>query len=71
MTSRVTGNKPDFRSEASWGEIRAYEGKPTPCDGRSNFRLLVNIKPSQCDTKLYVDCRPLTLSNGSSVPMSS
>ena len=52
MTGLVTENKPDFRSEVSWEETRAYEGQLTLRDGRNDFRLPVNIKFSQCDTKI-------------------
>lgn len=50
MKSRVTENKPAFRSEVSRGENRAYEDQPTLQDGRN--RIPVNIKFSQRNTEI-------------------
>lgn len=70
MITRLTENKPDSRSEACWGEIRAYPSQPTSNDGTEQL-------PLTCQHRAFAT-RPRSctwtkdpLSNGSNVDMNS
>ena len=44
ITRRLTESKPDFRSEGSWGETRAYERQPSLACRTRQFPLTCRYK---------------------------